>query len=120
MQNSGKKVALITGANKGIGLQIAKDLAAHGFTVLVGSRNRDRGEEAAKCHRPRVDTHQGQCRVPGFHRDGPQQLSGDAHCPTGRTRTRAPRASRLERSDRHPLERGRPASMVTCLNRAQN
>jgi NAD(P)-dependent dehydrogenase (short-subunit alcohol dehydrogenase family) len=41
-------VALITGANKGIGLQIAKDLAAHGFTVLVGSRNLERGEEAAK------------------------------------------------------------------------
>ena len=34
-----KPVALVTGANKGIGLQIAKDLAAHGFTVLVGSRN---------------------------------------------------------------------------------
>jgi NAD(P)-dependent dehydrogenase (short-subunit alcohol dehydrogenase family) len=40
-------VALITGANQGIGLQIAKSLAAHGFTVLVGSRNLARGEEAA-------------------------------------------------------------------------
>lgn len=46
MQN--KPVALITGANKGIGLQIAKDLAAQGFTVLVGSRNLERGEAAAK------------------------------------------------------------------------
>ena len=43
-----KPVALVTGANKGIGLQIAKDLAAHGFTVLVGSRNFDHGETAAK------------------------------------------------------------------------
>jgi NAD(P)-dependent dehydrogenase (short-subunit alcohol dehydrogenase family) len=43
-----RPVALVTGANKGIGLQIAKDLAAHGFTVLVGSRNLDRGEAAAK------------------------------------------------------------------------
>src|SRR5580693_8807386 len=43
-----KPVALITGANQGIGLQIAKDLAAHGFTVLVGSRNLERGEAAAK------------------------------------------------------------------------
>jgi NAD(P)-dependent dehydrogenase (short-subunit alcohol dehydrogenase family) len=43
-----KPVALITGANQGIGLQIAKDLAAHDFTVLVGSRNFERGEAAAK------------------------------------------------------------------------
>ncbi len=43
-----KLVALVTGANQGIGLQIAKDLAAHGFTVLVGSRNFERGEAAAK------------------------------------------------------------------------
>lgn len=41
-------IALVTGANQGIGLQIAKELAAHGFTVLVGSRNLARGEEAAK------------------------------------------------------------------------
>jgi NAD(P)-dependent dehydrogenase (short-subunit alcohol dehydrogenase family) len=43
-----KPVALVTGANKGIGLQIAKDLAGHGFTVLVGSRILEPGEEAAK------------------------------------------------------------------------
>jgi NAD(P)-dependent dehydrogenase (short-subunit alcohol dehydrogenase family) len=43
-----KPVALVTGANQGIGLQIAKDLVAHGFTVLVGSRNLERGEAAAK------------------------------------------------------------------------
>jgi len=43
-----KAVALVTGANQGIGLQIAKDLAKHGFTVLVGARNFERGEAAAK------------------------------------------------------------------------
>ena len=42
-----KPVALVTGANQGIGLQIARDLAAHGFTVLVGSRNLERGKAAA-------------------------------------------------------------------------
>ncbi len=42
-----KPVALVTGANKGIGLQIAKDLAAHGLTVLVGSRDLERGKTAA-------------------------------------------------------------------------
>jgi NAD(P)-dependent dehydrogenase (short-subunit alcohol dehydrogenase family) len=43
-----KPVALVTGANQGIGLQIAKELAAKGFTVLVGSRDLERGEIAAK------------------------------------------------------------------------
>lgn len=42
-----KPVALVTGANQGIGLQIAKDLAGHGFTVLVGSRDPSKGERAA-------------------------------------------------------------------------
>jgi NAD(P)-dependent dehydrogenase (short-subunit alcohol dehydrogenase family) len=44
----GKRVALVTGANQGIGLQIAKELAAKNFTVLVGSRNLARGEKAAR------------------------------------------------------------------------
>jgi NAD(P)-dependent dehydrogenase (short-subunit alcohol dehydrogenase family) len=43
-----KRVALVTGANQGIGKQIAKDLVAEGFIVLVGSRNLERGEAAAK------------------------------------------------------------------------
>jgi NAD(P)-dependent dehydrogenase (short-subunit alcohol dehydrogenase family) len=44
---SDKPIALVTGANQGIGLQIAKDLATHGFTVLVGSRNFEKGQAAA-------------------------------------------------------------------------
>ncbi len=44
---SEKPVVLVTGANQGIGFQIAKELAANGFTVLVGSRNLDRGRAAA-------------------------------------------------------------------------
>ncbi len=42
-----KPVALITGSNQRIGFQIAKDRAAHGFTVLVGSRNLEHGGRAA-------------------------------------------------------------------------
>jgi NAD(P)-dependent dehydrogenase (short-subunit alcohol dehydrogenase family) len=43
-----KLVALVTGANQGIGLQVAKDLAAKNITVLVGSRDLARGVEAAR------------------------------------------------------------------------
>jgi NAD(P)-dependent dehydrogenase (short-subunit alcohol dehydrogenase family) len=42
-----KRVALVTGANQGVGRQVAKELAANGLTVLVGSRNFERGEAAA-------------------------------------------------------------------------
>jgi NAD(P)-dependent dehydrogenase (short-subunit alcohol dehydrogenase family) len=42
------RVALVTGANQGIGLQIAKDLAAAGLTVLVGARDLTKGEAAAR------------------------------------------------------------------------
>ncbi len=43
-----KRVALVTGANQGVGLQVAKELAANGHTVLVGSRSFERGEAAAR------------------------------------------------------------------------
>ena len=39
-------IALVTGANKGIGREIARQLAAAGHTVWVGSRDAGRGEEA--------------------------------------------------------------------------
>lgn len=47
-------VALVSGANKGIGLQIAKDLASKGFTVLVGARKRELGEAAASSVGPQA------------------------------------------------------------------
>jgi NAD(P)-dependent dehydrogenase (short-subunit alcohol dehydrogenase family) len=43
-----KRVALVTGANQGVGLQVAKELVAHGLIVLVGSRTPERGEVAAR------------------------------------------------------------------------
>lgn len=45
---SNTKIALVTGANRGIGLQIAKDLATRGCTVLLGSRRLGPAEDAAR------------------------------------------------------------------------
>jgi NAD(P)-dependent dehydrogenase (short-subunit alcohol dehydrogenase family) len=42
------KVALITGANKGIGLETARQLGKLGVTILVASRDLAKGEEAAE------------------------------------------------------------------------
>jgi NAD(P)-dependent dehydrogenase (short-subunit alcohol dehydrogenase family) len=42
------KSALVTGANKGIGLEVAKLLAQHGFFVYIGSRNLASGEVAVQ------------------------------------------------------------------------
>lgn len=42
-----QKIALVTGANKGIGFDIARQLGSQGITILVGARDRARGEEAA-------------------------------------------------------------------------
>lgn len=43
-----KKTALVTGANKGLGFEAARQLAQLGFTVWLGSRDQARGEAAAK------------------------------------------------------------------------
>ena len=43
-----KRIALVTGANQGVGRQVAKELVANGVTVLLGSRNSELGEAAAK------------------------------------------------------------------------
>jgi NAD(P)-dependent dehydrogenase (short-subunit alcohol dehydrogenase family) len=43
---SSNKIALITGANKGIGYEVARQLGKQGCTVLVGARDARLGEEA--------------------------------------------------------------------------
>jgi NAD(P)-dependent dehydrogenase (short-subunit alcohol dehydrogenase family) len=42
------KTALITGANKGIGYEVARQLAAKGFHVLLAARNSPAGSKAAQ------------------------------------------------------------------------
>jgi len=47
-----KRVALVTGANQGVGFQVARELVAHGLTVLVGARNWEKGKAAAQAIGP--------------------------------------------------------------------
>ncbi|MEV0387768.1 SDR family NAD(P)-dependent oxidoreductase [Nonomuraea sp. NPDC050643] len=46
-----QKVAMLTGANKGIGSATAEQLAELGMTILIGARNPRRGEQAAEAVR---------------------------------------------------------------------
>lgn len=46
--NANEKVVLITGANKGLGLEIARQLAQKNCTVLLGTRDRTRGITVAE------------------------------------------------------------------------
>lgn len=48
-------IALVTGANKGIGREIASQLAQLGHTVIIGGRGADAGEKPLRnCARPAV------------------------------------------------------------------
>ena len=59
-----KKVALITGANRGIGLETAKQLGAEGVTIVVGARTQESADEtAAKLKAQGIDAYGLQLQV---------------------------------------------------------
>lgn len=41
------RIALVTGANRGIGLEVCAQLAGQGYTVILGTRDREKGAQAA-------------------------------------------------------------------------
>src|SRR3954452_4129990 len=45
---NGERVALITGANRGIGLEAARQLARRGFHVIIASREEEKGRQAVE------------------------------------------------------------------------
>lgn len=47
MDTNKSKVALVTGANTGVGFQVAKALAENNYTVYIGSRDFEKGKAAA-------------------------------------------------------------------------
>ena len=47
MQNPSSRIALVTGANKGIGFEIARQLGQAGMIVMLGARDAARGEAAS-------------------------------------------------------------------------
>ena len=67
-----KKVALVTGANKGLGLETARQLGKEGITVLIGARDTGRGNKALEeLRRDGIDAHlvQLDLEAPGTFRE---------------------------------------------------
>ena len=48
MPQLSRQIALVTGANRGIGLEVCRQLAKNGFTVILGSRDLNKGQDAAR------------------------------------------------------------------------
>jgi len=65
-------IALITGANKGIGLETARQLGARGMTVLIGARDSARGGAAEAALRAEgIDAHHVELDITGAKSGAP-------------------------------------------------
>ena len=109
MQN--KPVALVTGANQGIGLQIAKDLAAHGFTVLVGSRNssEERQRPRASERTPTPSSSTSRIRLPSPPRQSASGTSSAASTCSSTTRPSRIRDGKPGETVQEIAKSGRPS-----------
>lgn len=47
-REANQQVALVTGANRGIGLEVCRQLARQRYTVILGTRDLNKGERAAR------------------------------------------------------------------------
>ena len=57
MNPSNKRVALVSGANRGIGFAVARELAIRNFTVIIGARDEKKGEQARHLLSANGDVH---------------------------------------------------------------
>jgi len=58
MPDHDKRVALVSGANRGLGLAISQGLAEHGITVILGARDSKKGAQAcSRLKRRGLDVH---------------------------------------------------------------
>lgn len=48
MPEKSQTIALVTGANRGLGFEVCRQLAQRGMTVILTARDRDKGEEATQ------------------------------------------------------------------------
>src|SRR6266851_9007013 len=118
-----KPIALVTGANKGLGKEVARQLGKRGLRVYLGSRNWTRGEETAGKA----------CRAAGAAlRDGRRSLRRRARretAPGDRVHLFSPRAKagsdgaaarpRLRHIPPPPYDRARPSRAVALGPRAR-
>ena len=98
---SKRRVAVVTGANKGIGLEIARQLAREGITVYIGARDEARGREAAeKLRGEGLDARPLRLDVT----DEKSVAAAAAFAREGRGPPRHPREQRGHRDRRRPAE----------------